>query len=119
MKPRTMFDRIWNQHVVAELGDGWALLHLDRILLHDLSGGRALQELAEAGRHVAQPRLVFATPDHAVSSRPGRTAASHPPGQRLVTSLRERPKPAVHACGLHAHSGNSLWASQLPSTAHA
>jgi 3-isopropylmalate/(R)-2-methylmalate dehydratase large subunit len=86
----TMFDRIWDQHAVADLGEGWSLLHLDRILLHDLSGGRALQDLAEAGRRVAQPRLVFATPDHAVSSQPGRDATTYPKGARLVASLRER-----------------------------
>ena len=42
----TMFDRIWDPHVVADIGNGWSLLHCDRVLVHDLSGGRALEELA-------------------------------------------------------------------------
>ena len=42
--PRTLFDKIWDTHVVADLGAGWSLLHIDRHLLHDLSGGRALAE---------------------------------------------------------------------------
>ncbi|UPY39107.1 3-isopropylmalate dehydratase large subunit [Sediminicoccus sp. KRV36] len=88
--PSTMFDKIWDRHVIADLGEGWSLLYLDRILVHDLSGGRAMAELAEAGRHVAEPRKVFATPDHAVSTLPGRTAATYPKGERLLKSLRER-----------------------------
>ncbi|WP_431302103.1 3-isopropylmalate dehydratase large subunit [Sediminicoccus sp. BL-A-41-H5] len=88
--PKTMFDKIWDRHVIADLGEGWSLLYLDRILVHDLSGGRAMAELAEAGRRVAEPKKVFATPDHAVSSAPGRTAASYPKGERLINSLRER-----------------------------
>ncbi len=86
---QTMFDRIWDRHVVAELGDGWDLLWLDRILLHDLSGGRALRDVAERGLRVPHPARVFATADHAVSSAPGRTEGSFPRGGALVRSLRE------------------------------
>lgn len=86
----TLFDKIWNSHVVADLGDNWALLHIDRHLLHDLSGGRALEEVAERGLAVRNPELAFATPDHAVSSVPGRTAASFRPGQKLHDGLRDR-----------------------------
>ena len=88
--PRTMFDKIWDSHVVAELGDGWALLHIDRHLLHDLSGARALADVQARGLPVQNPGLVFATPDHAVSSAPGRTAATFGPGEKLLTGLRER-----------------------------
>ena len=35
---RTLFAKIWHAHVIRELGNGWALLHVDRHLLHDLSG---------------------------------------------------------------------------------
>ncbi|WP_198376470.1 3-isopropylmalate dehydratase large subunit [Neoroseomonas rubea] len=86
----TMFDRIWDPHVVADLGNGWSLLHCDRVLVHDLSGGRALEELAESGYKVARPDLVFATPDHAVSSAPGRTSETFPKGGKLLAGLRKR-----------------------------
>jgi len=46
MTPRTLFDKLWDAHVVRDLGDGWALLHIDRHLLHDLSGPPALAEIA-------------------------------------------------------------------------
>lgn len=88
--PTTMFDRVWDRRVVADLGGGWSLLHLDRVLVHDLSGGRAMAELDEQGRRVALPDLVFATPDHAVSSAPGRTAETFARGGQLVGSLRRR-----------------------------
>lgn len=90
MSRRTMFDKVWEQHVVANLGEGWALLHIDRHLLHDLSGGRALQALETRGLSVRNPELAFATPDHAVSSAPGRTADSYPPGAVLHHGLEAR-----------------------------
>ncbi len=86
---RTMFDKIWDSRVVADLGDGWSLLYLDRVLIHDLSGGRAIREILDAGHSVAEPRKVFAVPDHAVSSKPGRDASTFPVGERLIHSLRQ------------------------------
>jgi 3-isopropylmalate/(R)-2-methylmalate dehydratase large subunit len=88
MMGRTLFDKIWDQHVVADLGGGYVLLHIDRHLLHDLSGARAMRELEEKGYEPAAPALTFATPDHAVSTAPGRTDATFAPGQRLVAGMR-------------------------------
>ncbi|MES2713199.1 MAG: 3-isopropylmalate dehydratase large subunit [Pseudomonadota bacterium] len=87
---RTLFDKIFDPHVVADLGGGWSLLHIDRVLLHDLSGARALREVGEAGHAVARPDLVFATPDHAVSTAPGRTSDTFAGGAALVAGLRTR-----------------------------
>ena len=87
---RTLFDKIWDAHVVADLGEGWALLHIDRVLLHDLSGARALTEVAERGHALARPDLVFATPDHAVSTAPGRTGETFAGGARTLAGLRKR-----------------------------
>lgn len=85
---RTLFEKIWGAHVVKELGDGWALLHIDRHLLHDLSGPPALAEVARRGLKVRDPELVFATPDHAVSSMPGRVAKTFPLGGHLYDALK-------------------------------
>ena len=90
MMGRTLFDRIWDAHVVRQLGEGWSLLHVDRHLLHDLSGGPALAELAARGLPVHDPALVAATPDHAVSSRPGRDGTTYVPGGKLWAQLRDR-----------------------------
>lgn len=85
--PRTLFDKIWDAHVVRELGDGWALLHVDRHLLHDLSGPPALAEVAARGLPLHDPALVFATHDHAASSQPHRTANTFVLGGRLHDAL--------------------------------
>ncbi len=68
MDDYTFFDKVWDQHVVADLGDGFSLLHVDRNFIHDLSGTRALQNLAGQGRRVLHPDLTFACPDHTVST---------------------------------------------------
>lgn len=86
--PRTMLDKIWDAHVVRDLGGGWALLHVDRHVLHDLSGPIALDQLHARQLSVSDPDLVFATPDHAVSSLPGRTESTYAPGGRLWERLR-------------------------------
>jgi 3-isopropylmalate/(R)-2-methylmalate dehydratase large subunit len=90
MAGRTLLAKLWQAHVVRELGDGWVLLHIDRLLLHDLSGPPALAEVAERGLKLHDRGLVFATPDHAVSSRPGRDGMTYIPGGKLYTALRER-----------------------------
>ncbi|MCW5747989.1 MAG: 3-isopropylmalate dehydratase large subunit [Alphaproteobacteria bacterium] len=92
MAGKTFFDKLWDPHVVADLGGGFALLHIDRTLLHDLSGARALEEVEEKGYHLARPDLTFATPDHAVSTRPGRTSETFAPGHKLLVPLRRRSK---------------------------
>lgn len=76
MGARTLFDKIWDAHVIEELGDGWALLHIDRHLVHDLSGPPALAELTDRGIPIRNPELTFATPDHLLSSDPARRVDS-------------------------------------------
>ncbi len=88
MTGRTLFDKIWDSHVVAMLEDGAALLHIDRHLLHDLSGSRGLRDLAAKGYALRNPELTFATVDHAVSSAPGRDAVTNPAGAPLIETLR-------------------------------
>ena len=69
--PETLFAKIWNQHLVAQTAEG-ALLLIDRLFLHERTGGIALQSLVAAGRSVMAPAQVFATIDHVVDTRPGR-----------------------------------------------
>jgi 3-isopropylmalate/(R)-2-methylmalate dehydratase large subunit len=87
--PRTLFDKVWDRHVVVDFGDGSALLHVDRHLVHDLGGGPAYAELERRGLAVHSPELTFATPDHVVSSAPGRTGSEHEWAQALIGGLRE------------------------------
>jgi 3-isopropylmalate/(R)-2-methylmalate dehydratase large subunit len=88
--PRTLFDRIWDGHVVAGLGSGLDLVHVDRHFLHDLSGPPSLAALEGRGLSVRNPELTFATPDHGVSTEPGRGDETSPVGARTVPALRRR-----------------------------
>lgn len=84
---RTMLAKIWDQHVIARLGDNTDLLHVDRHLLHDLGGSRGLLDLKSRGLSVHNPELTFATPDHAISTARGR-AGTIKIGQELLAALR-------------------------------
>ena len=84
---RTMLAKIWDQHVIARLGDDTDLLHIDRHLLHDLGGSRGLLDLKSRGLAVHDPELTFATPDHAISTARGRAGTTRI-GQELLAALR-------------------------------
>lgn len=90
----TLFDKVWNRHIVRELGDGWVLLHIDRHLLHDLSGPPALADVTGRGMQVKHPGLTFSTPDHAVSSLPSRTGRTFAGGADLCQQLKDRSQAA-------------------------
>ena len=84
---RTLLAKIWDQHVIAKMGDDTDLLHVDRHLLHDLGGSRGLLDLRSRNLSVHNPELTFATPDHAISTARGR-AGTIKIGQELLTALR-------------------------------
>ncbi|SAL85513.1 isopropylmalate isomerase large subunit [Caballeronia choica] len=88
MIAKTLFDKIWKAHVIEQADDGWALLHIDRNLLHDLSGNAGLAALAERGLPVRHPEMAFATPDHAISSAPGRAGEAGTIGAKLRARLK-------------------------------
>jgi len=84
----TVFDKIWDTHVVARLGRGYELLHVDRHYIHDLVGPAAFAELREKGHAVRTPRLNIACVDHAVSTALGRTAESSAASRTLIPLFR-------------------------------
>ena len=88
----TLFQKIWDAHVVADLsGDmrgGMQLLHVDRHVLSDLGGARGLTDLARRNLRVRNPELTFATPDHVVSTEPGRTGGAADWATRMIGTLR-------------------------------
>jgi len=88
--PRSLFDKIWDQHAVAETSDGAHLIAIDRIFLHERTGAVALQSLTERGRRIRMPEHVFCTVDHIVETLPGqRDRARMPGGEVFIRSLRE------------------------------
>lgn len=62
----TLFDKVWDKHVVTPLEGGGNLLFIDRHLVHEVTSPQAFDGLREAGRPVRRPDLTFATVDHNV-----------------------------------------------------
>jgi 3-isopropylmalate/(R)-2-methylmalate dehydratase large subunit len=66
MKPKTMFEKIWEAHIVHEEAGQPSLLYIDRHLVHEVTSPQAFEGLRLTGRRVRRPELTFATMDHNV-----------------------------------------------------
>lgn len=66
MSPRTLFDKIWDDHVVEVLPNGTALLYIDRHYLHEVTSPQAFEKLRLAGRKLRHPENTLAVVDHDV-----------------------------------------------------
>jgi 3-isopropylmalate/(R)-2-methylmalate dehydratase large subunit len=72
MSPKTLYDKIWDAHVVHEADDGTCLLYIDRHLVHEVTSPQAFEGLRMAGRRVRAPEKTIAVPDHNVPTTAGR-----------------------------------------------
>ena len=66
MKPQTIFDKIWNNHLVEKQEDGTCLIYIDRHLVHEVTSPQAFEGLRNSGRKVRKPNYTFAVADHNV-----------------------------------------------------
>ena len=64
--PKTLYDKIWDAHLVHEEADGTSLLYIDRHLVHEVTSPQAFEGLRMAGRKVRAPEKTVAVPDHNV-----------------------------------------------------
>ena len=55
MKPQTIFDKIWNNHLVEKQEDGTCLIYIDRHLVHEVTSPQAFEGLRNSGRRVRKP----------------------------------------------------------------
>ncbi|MPZ47039.1 MAG: 3-isopropylmalate dehydratase large subunit [Betaproteobacteria bacterium] len=85
----TLVDKIWRSHVITELSDGRTLLHIDRHFLHDGTSRQAFDGMRRRRRRLRNTDLTFAVVDHILSTLPGRTGESHPPGIERIHALRD------------------------------
>ncbi|MFP4240057.1 MAG: aconitase family protein, partial [Rhodosalinus sp.] len=72
MSPKTLYDKIWDAHLVQEDADGTALIYIDRHLVHEVTSPQAFEGLRMAGRKVRAPERTIAVPDHNVPTTPDR-----------------------------------------------
>lgn len=70
--PRTLYDKIWDDHVVHQAEDGTCLLYIDRHLVHEVTSPQAFEGLRMTGRKVRAPEKTIAVPDHNVPTTAGR-----------------------------------------------
>ena len=74
-KPRTLFDKIWDSHVVERLPDGTCILYIDRHLVHEVTSPQAFEGLRMAGRPVRRPDCTIAVADHNIPTIGSRVPA--------------------------------------------
>jgi len=89
MTSRTLYDKLWDSHVITDFGDGTALLYVDRQLLHEVSSPAGFVGLRERGIAVRRPDAQLAVSDHAVPTR-GRDAPIADLQARAQVALLER-----------------------------
>lgn len=92
MTPRTLFEKVWQSHVVAERGDDTALLYIDCHLVNEVTSPQAFEGLRRAGRSVRAPHLTIAVADHNVPTdqRSGGVAAITDRESQLQIEALER-----------------------------
>ncbi|MDE2303350.1 MAG: 3-isopropylmalate dehydratase large subunit [Sphingomonadales bacterium] len=78
MTPRTLYEKIWDAHVVERQDDGTCLLYIDRHLVHEVTSPQAFEALRVAGRRLRRPDLTLAVPDHNLPTTARRDAAGQP-----------------------------------------
>ena len=81
MRPRTLFEKIWDRHVIHQEEGKPAILYIDLHLVHEVTSPQAFDGLRMAGRKVRRPDLTFATMDHNVPTT-DRSPSDHRPDFR-------------------------------------
>jgi len=75
---RTLYEKIWDAHVVSRRDDGTCLVYIDRHLVHEVTSPQAFEALRMAGRKVRRPDLTLAVPDHNLPTTARLDAAGKP-----------------------------------------
>jgi len=86
-KSQTLFDKIWNQHLVDEQDDGTCLLYIDRHLIHEVTSPQAFEGLRLANRTPRQPKAALAVADHNVPTSDRAEGIKEPQSRLQVETL--------------------------------
>ncbi len=89
---KTLYDKIWDDHLVHEDNDGTALLYVDRHLVHEVTSPQAFEGLRIQGRQVRKPKLTLAVPDHNVPTTDRSKGISDKQSKIQVDTLRNNCK---------------------------
>jgi 3-isopropylmalate/(R)-2-methylmalate dehydratase large subunit len=86
--PRTLLDKIWDDHVVCTPPGELPILYIDRHLVHEVTSPQAFEGLRLAGRRVRRPEATFATPDHNVPTSDRQPPVADPVSRQQIDTLR-------------------------------
>lgn len=87
MKPRTLYDKIWDDHLVDEQPDGTCLIYIDRHLVHEVTSPQAFEGLRMAGRKLRAPEKTLAVVDHNVPTTDRSHGIDDPESRTQVETL--------------------------------
>jgi 3-isopropylmalate/(R)-2-methylmalate dehydratase large subunit len=88
-KARTLFDKIWDSHVVERLPDGTCVLYIDRHLVHEVTSPQAFEGLRLAGRPVRRPDATIAVADHNIPTTDRRAGIAEAESRLQVDTLEK------------------------------
>jgi 3-isopropylmalate/(R)-2-methylmalate dehydratase large subunit len=89
---KTLYDKIWDDHLVHQQSDGTSLLYVDRHLVHEVTSPQAFEGLRNNGRKVRKPNLTLAVADHNVPTTDRTKGISDQQSKIQVDTLRENCK---------------------------
>src|ERR1044072_5843325 len=92
MKPRTLYDKIWEDHLVDEQPDGTCLIYVDRHLVHEVPSPQAFEGLRAAGRNVHAPDKTLAVVDHNVPTSDRSKPNPDPESAEQIAALAQNAK---------------------------
>ena len=92
MKPRTLYDKIWEDHLVDEQPDGTCLIYVDRHLVHEVTSPQAFEGLRAAGRKVHAPDKTLAVVDHNVPTTDRSKPNPDPESAEQIAALAKNAK---------------------------
>ena len=88
-KSRTLFDKVWDAHVVQRLRDGTCVLYIDRHLVHEVTSPQAFEGLRMAGRKVRRPDATIAVADHNIPTSDRRLGIKEEDSRIQVETLEK------------------------------
>jgi 3-isopropylmalate/(R)-2-methylmalate dehydratase large subunit len=103
--PKTLYDKIWDAHVVHEDADGTCLLYIDRHLVHEVTSPQAFEGLRMTGRKVRAPEKTIAVPDHNVPTTADREQGIENEESRIQVDALDR---NAREFGVHYYPVNDI-----------
>ena len=91
-KPRTLYDKIWEDHLVDEQPDGTCLIYIDRHLVHEVTSPQAFEGLRLSGRKVRAPEKTLCVVDHNVPTTDRNLPNPDPESAAQIAYLAENAK---------------------------